>query len=204
MVSLYNPNVPTGLLELDEDYINLQNNFQQLNTTFQVNHVPLTDNTVNNGAHTYVEMRNEAGLPAGLQNLEGTIYTRQANAVSEMFYTPDNSTDQYQLTRTLTTQTAKFSTNTNYSGALLGGWTFLPGGMLFQYGFLPNPLNDAIITFPVSFTLTAFSITLGPVRSNSNDKFIGVKDGSVTNAQFQIILSGTQLPTGLYWQAVGK
>lgn len=44
-MSTYNPNVPTGLINLDNDYLNLQKNFQQINTTYAVDHIPLTNNT---------------------------------------------------------------------------------------------------------------------------------------------------------------
>lgn len=209
-MSLYNPAVPTGTVELDEDYINLQNNFQQLNTTFQVNHLPLTDNTTSNGAHTFVELRNQAGLPAGLKTLEGTIYTKQVTGVSELFYTPDNTGDQYQITRTITASTARFSTNLAYGSppatfTQTGGWTFLPGGMLLQYGFYgkAGALGaNGTIEFPISFTTPPYSVTISLFRTSSGNQSITIS-GVPTTTSFAF-LSSSSASDGIYWQAVGK
>lgn len=54
MVSLYDPTVPTGRVDLDTDYKNLQNNFAQLDTSFAVNHYAFSNQTANNGFHNRV------------------------------------------------------------------------------------------------------------------------------------------------------
>lgn len=216
MTSLYNPAVPTGIIELDEDYINLQNNFQQLDTTYKVNYVALTDGTTNNGAHTFVEMRNQAGLPAGLKTLEGTIYTKQASGVSELFFTPDITGDQYQLTRTITASTASFSTYLTYPGAAayeLGGWTFLPGGLLMQYGsVLPGQGTSSSGTtrFPVNFTANPYMVLPTPVSRNSGvianqERVISIRDGTAITNQFQWNWeNSTGSYVGFNWIAIGK
>jgi len=202
-MSLYNPAVPTGTLELDEDYINLQHNFQQLDTTYKVNHIALTDNTTNNGAHTFVELRNQAGLPPGLKTLEGTIYTKIVMAVSELFYTPDNSTNEYQLTRTISAQIAKFGTFTNYQPNMTGGWTFLPGGLLFQYGsFTPTTAHDTII-FPVPFTTAVYNIQLTQVNSTNSTIRLAVSTGTITLLQFVTEATLSANFTSFYWTAIG-
>lgn len=203
-MSLYNPNVPTGTIELDEDYINLQNNFQQLSTSFQVNHLPLENSSTSNGAHTFVEMRNQAAIPPALKAQEGTIYTKIVNAVSEMFYTPDNSTNEYQLTRTSGANIATFGTNTVYAVNRTGGWTFLPGGLLFQYGsFSPTTAADTV-TFPVPFTTQVYNIELTQVMSNNSTVRLAVKSGSVTLLQFITEATASAGLVSFYWQAIGK
>ncbi len=216
MPSLYNPNVPTGVIQLDEDYINLQNNFQQLNTTFQVNHLPLTDGTTNNGAHTHVEMRNKAALPVGLKTLEGTIYTKQVNAKSEAFYTPDTTTNEYQLTRTETTKFANFGTSLTYTGAAAfekGGWVFLPGGLFLQYGsVLPGTATprNGTTKFPVAFTSAPFIVMPTPVikaggQSGNQERVISIVDTSITTAQFTWQWdNNTDNYVGFNWIAIGK
>jgi len=210
-MSLYNPAVPTGTLELDEDYINLQHNFQQLDTTYKVNHIALTDNTTNNGAHTFVELRNQAGLPAGLKTLEGTIYTKIVSAVSELFYTPDTSTNEYQLTRTISANFAAFSTFTNYAPPLPtqnGGWTFLPGGMLFQYGTITIAANSTVKTlvFPVAFSNTNIVITVTREKTDTSTtaQEIRIVTGSITTSQFQVIQSSSSSTNIMHWHAIGK
>jgi len=210
-MTIYNPNIPTGLINLDVDYKNIQNNFSQLNITFGKNHVPFDDTTTNNGKHKFVEMPVQL-LPAGLTANEGTVYTKTIGTASQLFYTPDNTGNEYQLTRTITASFALFSNNNVYSGTLTGGWTFLPGGLLLQYGIAPVAAQGTATTiiFPIDFTSTAFSITIGSIafqgtNGNSpeaNNQF--VKDGSVTNHQFEVINSSSSSARKIYWQAIGK
>jgi len=209
MSSLYKPNIPTGTIELDEDYINLQNNFQQLDTTYKVNHVALTDNSTSNGAHTYVEMRNQGGLPPALKAQEGTIYTKIVNAVSEMFYTPDNSTNEYQLTRTISAQIAKFATGLAYGTppatfTQTGGWVFLPGGLLMQYGFYGKVGalgTGGTIQFPIPFTNPPFSVVATLKRTSSGNQAYSISS-TPTQTQFQF-LTETGASDGIYWHAIG-
>ena len=58
-MSTYQPNIPTGTVDLDIDYANLQGNFQQLDTQFGVDHIPFSNSsgtppTGINGYHQYV------------------------------------------------------------------------------------------------------------------------------------------------------
>ena len=146
-----------------------------------------------------------AAIPSPLAADEGTLYTKLNSSVSSLWYTPDNSTNEYQLTRTISASYTLFGTNTTYVAGLQGGWTFLPGGLLLQYGFMASPVNNSVIQFPVPFTtLTGpFSITLGAVRPDTTDKMISIKNGSVSNTQYLLILSGSNLPSGIFWTAVG-
>ena len=68
----FNPNVPTGLVPLDQDYLNLQNNNQALDNVYGVNHLKFSNSTGNKGKHTQVEMQVFASIPTGLSVSEGT------------------------------------------------------------------------------------------------------------------------------------
>ena len=48
---VYQPTIPTGLVKFSSDYANIQGNFQQLDTTFGVDHFEYSDATANNGFH---------------------------------------------------------------------------------------------------------------------------------------------------------
>ena len=63
MSSIYQPSIPTGLVDLDQDYQNIQNNFQQLDTTFGVDHTTFSNNTAQNGYHTVVHLIPQSGNP---------------------------------------------------------------------------------------------------------------------------------------------
>lgn len=203
----YTPGIPDGPNNPSADQPNMKTNNDSNASIWAVDHYGFNNN--NGGWHqqsTYPRVNVAATTTAS----QSAVYSKGVNSDgstrTQLFCTPDNTGNEYQLTRTIAAKFTTFATITNYDvghPTLLGGWTFLPGGMLLQYGFLPNPTNNAVITFPVSFTTFAFP-TLGAVRNSTDDKMISIKDGTISVSQFQIILSGSNLPTGLYWQAVGK
>jgi hypothetical protein len=206
----YTTGIPDTPNDPSEDQPDMKINNDSNEAIWKIDHYGFNNN--NGGLHKYVRMPYSApgSIPPGLVPNEGTIYpksvTSDGSARTQLFFTPDASTNQYQLTRTIATKFATFSTATVYDGTqpdVTGGWTFLPGGMLLQYGILANPTNNATIKYPVAFTSFAF-ITLGAVRNNTDDKTISVKDGSSTITQFQIIMSNSSLPTALYWHSIGK
>ena len=51
---LYQPLIPTGLVDLDEDYQNIQGNFEQLNIVYGTDHYPFDNATPNQGFHNIV------------------------------------------------------------------------------------------------------------------------------------------------------
>jgi hypothetical protein len=198
------PNNPSS------DVPDMKTNCNSIDDILKVNHFSFGSSTNNDGKHQFVEMPNRVVIPPGLILGEGTEYTkfitRALEGVSQMFYTPDNSAQEYQLTTCSPLNFPTFSTLTVFDVGLprlSGGWSFLPGGMLIQYGLLSAPVNNDIIKYPVAFTTFAIPI-LTAVRNNTDDKALSIKDGSNNNTQFQIILSGSSLPTFLFWVAVGK
>lgn len=203
----YVSNIPQPNDLLSESQGDILGNFQSANTTYGINHYPFDNATVGQiGKHKFVEMPVSAVIPAGLIAGDGTVYAKTANAATQLFYSPDNSTNEYQLTRCIAASFASFSTFTVFDGTqprVTGGWTFLPGGLLMQYGIITSPVNNDTIKLPVAFS--SFCVpTITSVRSNTDDKTISVKTGSVTLSQFQITLSGSSLPTDMYWHVIGK
>src|SRR5258706_8887704 len=75
-MSMYQPGIPTGTVNLDVDYQNLQDNFQQLDTTFGVDHIKFSQGT-NNGFHTVVHLVNQTIDPVA-STAAGQIYSKLA------------------------------------------------------------------------------------------------------------------------------
>ncbi len=204
-MTMYQPNIPTGLVNLDEDYLNLLHNFQQLDTSFGINHIKYSV-APNNGKHTFVEMPISSGIPTPLTGSEGTLYTKTSSAVSELFYTPDNSGNQYQLTRTISASFTKFGNSTAYTANHTGGWTFLPGGLILQYGIRTNISGSAsgAITFPIVFPsgLAPFSITQTLKRTSGRpvaiDSAVAV---TASGYSYQLDSTGS---VAIQWMAIGN
>lgn len=200
----------------------IRTNINLLKNSLAVNHVDLGLSNV--GKHKFVEMP-VGSLPAGLIAGEGTLYTKNATtfpAVTEasLFYTPDNSNNEYQLTRTVSGVFAYFGMNVNNynaggTGAPVGGdftagWTFLPGqtGLMFAYGTVSlQPSGSIAVSYPITFVNPPFNIqlTLQRPAASPGSSFSGfwVDNGSITTTGFNII-NNTTHSFGFYWTAIGS
>lgn len=72
----YDPLVPTGFVDLDTDYANLQNNFQQLDDIFGIDHVKYSIIT-NSGFHNKVTTPDQVTAP--VTNTDPVLYALQIN-----------------------------------------------------------------------------------------------------------------------------
>ena len=206
----FNANIPNATDLLSQSQVTLKANNIALNTSFGRNHVPFSTAT-NNGKHTFIEMPVSAGIPApgpGLISGEGTLYTNTISSASELLYTPDASGNIYQITNTKVAKYAQFGTMTNYTGSIFGGWTFLPGGLILNYGFLASPTSNQTITFarPYDSSLQASDlyITLTTRRvSTTAGKEVSVESGSITATNFRIAVQSSDV-NGVWWQVIGK
>lgn len=210
---VYFPLKPASTDNLSVSQGDIQGNFQTANTIMNINHYPFDDVTTNKGMHRFVELPRVGAPPGSLTPANGVVYTGTANGETQLFYSPDNSNIAYQLTATNSTENATFKTNTNYAPVIagrLGGWTFLPGGLLLQYG----TLNVAIIgtpttlLFPRAFlALTVpYSITLGFINNGGDspaENAVYVKQGTVTNIGCDLTNSSAGDLTSVYWMAIG-
>lgn len=183
MTYIANIPLPGDLLSKSQQDIN--NNFTKANSSFGRNHYPFDDGTANNGKHKFVDMPVQL-LPA-ISAGEGALYVKTAGQ-SQLYYTPDAGGIEYQVTRVIDASFARFATDGAYpsnatpAGATtVGGWTFLPGGLLLQYGTVTTPGNaSTVIDFPISFTNPPFAISISIQRNSGSDDnlFINAKTAS--------------------------
>jgi len=198
---VYNPNIPNAGDLLSVSQGQLKTNFTAANTSFSRNHIPFSTAT-NNGKHTFIEMPIRAGIPAPAPGLilgEGTVYTKNtttftATTEATTYYTPDNTGNEYQLTRTISSKFGSFSTAT--------GWTFLPGGLLLQWGQVAAPGSSGQVIFPVAFTTAAFSIQLTVQSTATTFALIdNTTPPTLTTFNYKTALAGV---VSLHWIAIGK
>ncbi len=195
----YTPNVPNSGESLGFTRDLIRGNFQVLNTAFSVNHVALS--TSGQGKHKFVEMPN-GGFPSGLIGNQGTIYCKSSGG-AQMFYTQGAFGKEYQLTRANADplEFPTFGTNSGYDTNETGGWTFLPGGMLFQYGLRISAGTSGLITFPTDFTNPPYSITVS-LYSNAAGRTVVVDTATPpTKSEFKFITSISG--QGIFWTAIG-
>jgi len=134
----YQPGIPTGTVPLNEDYLNLQNNFTQINTQFEVDHVPLTSTsgTPPNGYHKalhLVPVSTVASNAPKNQPINGYTSTGGYGQVLSAQINDDIATDEalYFLSGggLLTQMTRNFQPTIGTEGA-----TMLPGGLILNWG----------------------------------------------------------------------
>ena len=215
MTISYTRDIPDGPHNPSVDQPPMKLNTNAIDDILAVNHFNF--NVANGCKHKFVEMRDSVTIPAGLTTGEGTIYARTSvvNPGLNLFYTNSNSGNEYRLTTVNDANYATFSGNTNYAGppvtpvpTLTGGWTFLPGGLYLQYGIATsaNLATNFQVNFPVAFVSFVASITITPLRPNTNDKGAAIFDGAggVTLTGFQLQISSADRPSSMYWMAIGK
>ena len=144
-MTTYNPNIPQATDDPSTSQAQLLDNFGELNTFLAVNHVAL--NASGQGKHTFAELVNQAAIPPGLVANEGTLYTKQVSSVSQLFYTPDNSGIEYQMTG-------------NFTSADIGS-LLIPGGLIMNWGSGTIAGGSTPVTYHTAFTTATYVITLG-------------------------------------------
>lgn len=126
-------------------------------------------------------------------------------AQSNLFFRGESNGFEYQLTRAISASTASFSTITQALGSAngFGGWTFLAGDLLMQYGYF-NPNTSTTVQFPIPFTSAPFSVQLTVSADNNSTFRVGVATGSLTNSQFVFEGSVSSHANPIYFIAIGK
>ena len=193
----YDPNIPQASDDPSVSQGEILQNFQTIGSNFGVNHVALGA-VSNPGKHKFVEMPNQSVIPGSLISGEGTLYTKAVSTISQAFWTPDNSGNEYQMTRNIAADFASFG------GVSNPGWTFLPGGLLLQYGFVATPGNSGTVNLPTAFTNATYAVTFGFERAaGSSEHAFWVRTGTRGTTSFSYN-SDTSGSVNMFWMAIGN
>jgi hypothetical protein len=167
-MSTFQPGVPSGTVKLNIDYRNIQQNFQQLDTTFGVDHTTFSNQTAQNGYHKTVHMipiSTIASRPPNNQPINPGDYTAvpgygqlldaqindNINIDTALYFLTGGNILQ-QLTRNFLPVTA----NT--------GCTFLPGGLILQWGTVIGTHGGGNHTFNIGDTGTVTFAAAAPAN----------------------------------------
>jgi hypothetical protein len=214
----YQPGIPTGTVNLDEDYLNIQNNFQVLDTQFGVDHVPFSDpsGTIN-GYHESLHMNPQSttatnppnnfvpatatpsGVPVatpGYGQLFGAETNDGVNTDTSLFWLTGGNR-MIPLTRNMTPKSA-----TN-------GYTCLPGGLIIQWGFKASPGKTGTVTFAtdnIAFPNACFNVSLTLRTDEGGAHAFWIDDDvatPITKTNFAYTSDSSSLK-GFYWIAIGN
>lgn len=190
-MSSYNPNIPQPTDKLKNSQPQILNNFSSANTSFGVNHFAFDNATLNNGKHNFVELVERTVIPPGLVTGEETLYSKVVSAEGQMFFTRGSSAVEIQMTGPgdpIVSQNGK---------------TFLPGGILMQWGTVLNVVDGTTVTFPVAFTTVYVAVATGQSAS-SQASYLSIRTGTITVAGFTFEASGSDAFSSADWIAIGK
>ncbi len=218
-MSTYNPLVPTGTIPLNLDYKNLQKNFNQMDITYGVDHVPLTDTTNKNGYHKTIHSVpfSTAGVaPANATN-QPVVSPTTVPSIGQIFTAIINdgfNTDTALYLKTGGGRTLQLTTNKTPVAAN-NGYTFLPGGVFIQWGQITDvtstPYQPLLFaTANVDFANNCFAVFAqcygnGTPPSSHEQATISIDKSTVSKTGFEWTYetnSGTY--TGFYWVAIGN
>jgi len=206
----YQPGVPSGSVPLNQDYANLKNNFGQLNTQFLVDHVPLTSTSgiPPNGYHTAVHLvpvSTTASNPPNNQPINGYTATTGYGQLFDAQINDGINTDEALFYLSGSNRLMQLTRNF-VPVAATNGYTFLPGGLILQWGIKTVSASSTtpllFSTNNIAFPTSCFNVSVTGIRSNSGGDGIFVLSGSVSNTGFTF-RNGSASITQAYWVAIG-
>jgi len=207
----FNPAVPTGLVKLNQDYLNIQNNFSASNTVFGVDHLPFSNATAQKGYHKSIHMvptSTIAGNPPN--NFPPTAPTTTAS-YGQYWSAQVNdgyNGDELALWMSGAARKAYITRNFNYSQPdtmTANGIGSLVGGLVVQWGVKASPGGSGSVTFPTPFSTSLFNVQITVSRTGTGGGAgVTVIDSGATfdKTKFSYICSTTN-NVNLYWVAFG-
>lgn len=191
----FDPNIPQANDIISVSQGEIQTNFSQLNTIFDVDHVTFNDVTASNrGKHDKATFVNQAADPVTAAN-ELAVYAKDVGGTPSLFIRQQSNGTVYQ-----------FSGPTPSASA--SGHTWLPGDLLLQWGTnnaLWNGTNS--ITFPIAFSAPAFSVTANMLFVNTTIReFVLLSSIGAASWTPRLIEDGggnVGNARTIYWMAIG-
>lgn len=168
----------------------IRNNFTTIDTAFQVDHVPYS--TTGEGKHNKVTLPVQVADPV---NVTGEI------VLYNKLHVPTNRNALY--IKGPTGATVPSTANTLFATT---GYTYLPSGMVIQYG-KSTALANAItlVNLPIHLGSNPFSIVVTPVALDNSRPAPTLTVGEFTpmpGEGFNVKNSGAQ--TDFYWIVMGR
>ena len=203
-MSTFNPLIPTGTVNLNVDYKNIQLNFQQLDTSFGKDHYAFSNNTTNNGYHKVVHMVPVSTISNPMPNppavpFTGELFTNQINdgiSSQETLYFQTGGGLLFPLTR-------NFVPNISLPGS-----SFIAGGLMIQWGKITSAVSGSVtpVSFDRSFPNNCFGVWANLQKTTSQSSvdvvyctgFNGA--GPVTGFSYYSTSSGNR---DINWIAIG-
>lgn len=197
----YTPDIPVIGDSLGGTRDRIRSNFQLIKSVFGQEHWTFGES--DQGIHKRVVMpeatTSGSGIPGTNANAAGLYVDPGTNpAEANLWIRGENNGKKYQITTLNEANSGRFgkdsSTNPN-------GWTFLPGGLILQFGKRTGPGTSGTVLFTTSnFDFPTVCLNVF-ISINSPSGTITYSVDSLAKTGFDYKLSAG--PTAFYWQALG-
>ena len=196
-IPTYTPGYPPDGSSLGQTKSTIRNNLDGTFQTLGVDHVNNNGQPGSNpaGYHTVIHVVPQASNPGTVSGF-GQLFSKSINSVitdTALFWKTGTGLLQ-QLTMNFTPQA-----NTN-------GFTFLPGGLILQWGVVSSPGSSGTVNFATSnmnFPNNCYNVSLTQRRDGSSSTQGMYLNGAPTNTSFSYNGSSSS-DTALFWTAIGN
>ncbi len=209
---VFQPNVPTGSVPFNQDYLNLQGNNQQLDISMGKDHYAFSDATSNNGYHKTIHLVDVSVTSGGNpNNLPPLNIPAPVALTGEIFSSESNiglGADSTLWWQSAAGKLAQMTVNLNPL-ALANGYTFIPGGLILQWGVVAPTSGDITVLFVTSnidFPKNCFNVQVTRQRAASSpgSSFsFWVDNASISITGFKVINNDAH-SYGIFWYAIGN
>jgi len=216
-ITTYQPNIPTGLVDLDVDYQNLQNNFSQLDTTYGVDHIKFST-VPNNGYHTNIHQVPLNPIPTSTPIAVAPAPIAGINQLFSLNWIPDATGAVSDTQLFARTGLGGFSQLTGGNIAQ-EGWQWV-GGILVQWGRITQNFSSGgtsgTVAFKdrqpgcIPFPTTCFMVQTTPFITGSNpgsQATAAVRTDSLltggTGFNWRFFTNSSDYQ-GFFWTAIGN
>lgn len=182
-VFTYNDGVPGSNNDPSEDQPDMLVNTQSIQGILDIDHFTFGTGIDVDGRHKQASMKNQSapGIPTGFNG----IYYVNNNV--PMFQNASNANNNI-ATYVGTPVTAQ------------AGQTFLPGGILMQWGRVNSPSSTGSVVFPTAFSVT-YNVQITMQRNSSSSTQGMYVNGNPSTTGFSY--NGSSGGNALFWVAIG-
>lgn len=186
-MTIYTANIPQPGDIPSQSQGQILQNFQSLQNALDKNHVTLSD-TTNRGLHKFLQMPEQGADPATAVN-EGGLYCKDIGGFTRLVFRQENSGTVIQM-----------------SGidplAATNGYTFLPGGILMQWGTSAVVAGFQNILYNIPFPNACFNVSITSQRNSNNVDIVYLAGTNAVNFSARNTSAGGI--SSINWIAIGN
>ncbi len=191
----YTQNVPNPPNLPSADVGNMQTNTNSIFSILNVDHESFGSQNNIDGRHKQVSLINEVapGVPA---SIGGVLFANNPAGSSQPFWQNGIAPANVFQIFTYSSVTSPVVSTT--------GFTYLPGGLIMQWGIVNNPASTGTQAYPIPFPTNVFGVFFNFGRNASSVDSFWINTAGVNNLTQFAWRASTGSASFLYWQAIGN